>query len=49
MNEKISDSIKFLLLEYKRLVKKKKTKILNKSDKETLDKLTKFFGKKNDF
>ena len=46
MNEKISDSINFLLKEYKRLIIKKKMDKLSKSENETLKKLSSFLGKK---
>ena len=45
MSEKISDSIKYLLLEYTRLKKKKKKMELSLSVKFTLQKLEKFLGK----
>jgi len=45
MSEKISDSIKYLLLEYTRLKKKKKKMELSLSEKFTLQKLEKFLGK----
>ena len=45
MNEKVADSIKFLISEYKRLLKKQKNRKLNKSELETLDSLKKFLGK----
>ena len=46
MNEKVSDSINFLLKEYKRLIQKKKTKKLNNFEKKTLESLMKFLGQK---
>ena len=46
MNEKVSDSIKYLMAEYKRLIDKKTNKILSKSEKQTLESLIKFLGKK---
>ena len=49
MNEKVSDSIKFLIKEYKRLIKKKKTTKLNNSEKQTLESLIKFLGQKDEF
>ena len=45
MNEKISDSINFLIAEYKRLIKKMRQKTLSNSEKATLDNLKKFLGK----
>tara|TARA_B100000700_G_scaffold321243_1_gene420083 strand:- start:1079 stop:1222 length:144 start_codon:yes stop_codon:yes gene_type:complete len=45
MNEKVSDSIKFLLNQYKRLIKKKQNSKLNNSEKQTLESLKKFLGK----
>tara|TARA_B100001540_G_scaffold120896_1_gene108033 strand:- start:1539 stop:1679 length:141 start_codon:yes stop_codon:yes gene_type:complete len=46
MNEKISSSIKFLMSEYQRLLKKQKKGTLTKSELETLNNLKNFFGKK---
>ena len=46
MSKKISDSFNFLLKEYKRLKKKKDMNQINKSEIETLKKLTSFLGKK---
>ena len=45
MNKKVSDSINFLITEYKRLIKKKKKETLSNSEKETLLNLKKFLGK----
>ena len=45
MNEKVSDSINFLIAEYQRLIKKKKQETLSSSEKETLENLKKFLGK----
>ena len=45
MSKKINQSIKFLIDEYKRLKNKKK---LSEKEKETLDKLINFLGKKNE-
>jgi len=45
MSEKVSNSIKFLLLEYERLRKKKENFKLSESENETLKKLLKFLGK----
>ena len=44
MNKKISQSIKFLLSEYKRLKKKNGKGIITKEEKETLLKLSQFLG-----
>ena len=44
MTEKVADSIKFLLSEYKRLLKKKNGK-LSKSELQTLNSLKNFLGK----
>ena len=46
MNKDIIESINFLLKEYERLKKKKKMKIITKSENETLIKLSNFLGKK---
>ena len=46
MNKDISESLNFLLKEYKRLMKKKEMKIITKSENETLKKLSSFLGKK---
>ena len=45
MNKAISDSLTFLLKEYKRLKKKKEMKKISKSENETLKKLSSFLGK----
>tara|TARA_B100000073_G_scaffold126784_1_gene103779 strand:+ start:204 stop:344 length:141 start_codon:yes stop_codon:yes gene_type:complete len=45
MNKSISDSLTFLLKEYKRLKKKKEMKKISKSENETLKKLSSFLGK----
>ena len=45
MKEKITNSIKFLLAEYERLIKKKANNRLTISEEETLKKLLKFLGK----
>lgn len=45
MNEKVSDSIKYLMAEYARLMKKKKDNNLSLAEKETLESLKKFLGK----
>ena len=44
MIEKVADSIKFLMLEYERLLKKQKDGKLSKSELETLNSLKKFLG-----
>ncbi len=46
MNKQISDSLYFLLKEYKRLKKKKEMNNISKSENETLKKLSSFLGKK---
>ena len=46
MNKAISDSLNFLLKEYKRLLKKKEMNTISKEEIETLIKLTSFLGKK---
>ena len=46
MNEKVSDSIKYLMNEYKRLADKKNKGVIKKKKKETLENLKKFLGKK---
>jgi len=45
MTEKVVDSIKFLMSEYERLLKKQKDGKLNKSELETLNSLKNFLGK----
>tara|TARA_Y100001970_G_scaffold171963_1_gene210241 strand:+ start:427 stop:570 length:144 start_codon:yes stop_codon:yes gene_type:complete len=45
MIEKVSDSIKFLMSEYERLLKKQKQQKLTKSELETLNNLKNFLGK----
>ena len=45
MNKAVSDSLTFLLKEYKRLKKKKDMKKISKSENETLKKLSSFLGK----
>jgi len=45
MTEKVADSIKFLLSEYKRLLKKQKNGKLSKSELQTLNSLKNFLGK----
>jgi len=49
MSEKVSNSIKFLLDEYARLLKKKENSKLTHSEEETLKSLIIFLGKKNEF
>ena len=46
MNKQISDSLYFLLKEYKRLKKKKEMNNISKSENETLKKLSSFLEKK---
>ena len=45
MIEKVSDSIKFLMSEYERLLKKQKQQKLTKSELVTLNNLKNFLGK----
>ena len=45
MTEKVVNSIKFLMSEYERLLKKQKDEKLSKSELETLNNLKKFLGK----
>ena len=45
MTEKVADSIKFLISEYERLIKKQKDGKLSKSELETLTNLKNFLGK----
>ena len=45
MTEKVTDSIKFLISEFERLLKKQKNGIITKSELETLNSLKKFLGK----
>ena len=45
MNQKINQSIKFLLSEYRRLKKKNDEGTISKEEKETLLKLVQFLGK----
>ena len=45
MNEKVSDSIKYLMAEYKRLIEKEHEETLSIGEKETLESLKKFLGK----
>ncbi len=46
MNKEITESLNFLLNEYKRLKKKKEMKTISKSEEETLKKISTFLGKK---
>jgi len=46
MTDRVSDSIKFLIAEYKRLLNKQKDGIISKSELETLNSLKNFLGKK---
>ena len=46
MSKAISDSLKFLLNEYKRLKKKKEMNKISNSENETLKKISSFLGKK---
>ena len=45
MTEKVANSIKFLISEYARLLKKQKDEKLNKFELETLSRLKNFLGK----
>ena len=45
MSKAISDSLNFLLKEYKRLQKKREMKKISKSENEALKKLSSFLGK----
>ena len=45
MIEKVSDSIKYLMDEYKRLLDKNNKGVLTIAEKETLESLIKFLGK----
>tara|TARA_Y100000741_G_scaffold220181_1_gene167824 strand:+ start:479 stop:619 length:141 start_codon:yes stop_codon:yes gene_type:complete len=45
MTENVSNSIKFLILEYERLLKKQKNGQLSKSELQTLNSLKNFLGK----
>tara|TARA_B100000131_G_scaffold270463_1_gene270316 strand:+ start:189 stop:329 length:141 start_codon:yes stop_codon:yes gene_type:complete len=46
MSKAISESLNFLLKEYKRLKKKKEMKNISKLENEVLKKLSSFLGKK---
>tara|TARA_B100000401_G_C52317344_1_gene490203 strand:- start:298 stop:438 length:141 start_codon:yes stop_codon:yes gene_type:complete len=46
MSKAISDSLNFLLKEYKRLKKKKEVNKITKSENDALKKLSSFLGKK---
>tara|TARA_B100001769_G_C21797426_1_gene434366 strand:- start:333 stop:473 length:141 start_codon:yes stop_codon:yes gene_type:complete len=45
MTEKVTESIKFLMSEFKRLLKKQKDGTISLSEIETLKNLKKFLGK----
>ena len=45
MTEKVTNSIKFLISEFKRLLKKQKNGTISKTELETLNSLKKFLGK----
>lgn len=45
MTEKVAESIKFLMSEFKRLLKKQKDGSITKSEIETLKSLKNFLGK----
>ena len=45
MTKKVADSIKFLISEYERLIKKQKDGQISKSELETLNSLKNFLGK----
>ena len=45
MNKDITDSLNYLLKEYKRLKKKEENKKITKEEKDILIKLTSFLGK----
>ena len=45
MTEKVTESIKFLISEFKRLLKKQKDGTISLSEIETLNSLKKFLGK----
>ena len=46
MKKEITESLNYLLKEYKRLLKRKEMKIISKTETETLKKLSSFLGKK---
>ena len=46
MNKEITESLNFLLKEYKRLLKKKDMNTISKDEIEALKKLSSFLGKK---
>jgi len=48
MKNKLNESIKFLLSEYKRLKLKEKNENIKKEEKETLERLKLFIGNKKD-
>jgi len=45
MSDKVSESIKFLMEEYRRLLKKQKDGFISKSELEILNNLKNFLGK----
>jgi len=45
MTEKVTESIKFLMSEFKRLLQKQKEGTITKSESETLKSLKNFLGK----
>ena len=45
MSDRVSESIKYLMDEYKRLVNKKNKGVLTIAEKETLESLMRFLGK----
>ena len=45
MTENVADSIRFLMSEYERLIKKQKDGKLSKSELQTLNSLKNFLGK----
>ena len=46
MKKEVTESLKFLLKEYKRLLKKKEMNTISKFENEALKKLSSFLGKK---
>ena len=46
MKKEITESLNYLLKEYKRLLKKKEMKTISKTENEILNKLSSFLGKK---
>ena len=47
MDQKINDSLHFLIKEYKRLKLKKIRKTISEEEKETLDKIELFIGRRD--